>query len=159
MLPQHPAQCPHNNEPATQQAGHYLGPCQTASAAPGCCAAEMANKARKQQQECIYNWAGIAPAAPADAPAPAAPRVKTYNVSAPPEAAPRRMHEDSSQVGTCWRLRPLPSPPQPPLRAQLISHERTKLSQTQLRPQCKPSACNTVSCCGCLTPTVNHAAG
>lgn len=57
--------------------------------------------ARKQQQEeCIYNWGPLGgSAAAADAAATVAvPRVKTYNYSAPPAAAPRRMHEDSSQV-------------------------------------------------------------
>lgn len=53
--------------------------------------------ARKKQEECIYNWGQLAPVAAADG-GPAAPRVKTYNVSAPPASVPRRMHEDSSQV-------------------------------------------------------------
>lgn len=60
-----------------------------------CCAANMA--ARKKQEECIYNWGELPAAAAADA-GPQAPRMKTYRVSAPAAAAPRRMHEDSSQV-------------------------------------------------------------
>lgn len=55
--------------------------------------------ARKQQEECIYNWGQLAPSAPSADAVPAAPRVKTYHVSAPAAAPARRMHEDSSQVG------------------------------------------------------------
>lgn len=67
----------------------------TSSSTVLCCAANMA--ARKKQEECVYNWGQM----PADAAAdtvPVAPRMKTYHVSAPAAAAPRRMHEDSSQV-------------------------------------------------------------
>lgn len=48
----------------------------------------------------MYNWNGQLEG-PAEHHSPyLAPRMKIYNVSAPPAAAPRRMHEDSSQVGT-----------------------------------------------------------
>lgn len=85
---------------------------------PAAVTASMAAARRQQPEESVYNWGQPAAAAAAGARAAAAaanssrdtgaPRIKTYNVSAPPVAPARRMHEDSSQVGVSLLLHQLP---------------------------------------------------